>query len=163
MRLADLAVMNCARFRCVRRGAIVCVVRPLYTVRARFLVAILSLALLYASTCSATCANCFGAGEAAATESHGCGHAADADGGLHHQCPAKPDCGPRHHLSFDVLQGDGFSQIQLSASAAEHLSHLSSGVVGVEAVVAAASFLSDLAPPRAEMNIPQRKISVLRI
>jgi hypothetical protein len=165
MRLADLALINCARFRCVRGGAIVSVVRASCGMRARFVVAMLSLALLYASTCSATCAICLSAAEAAATTGQECGHAtsADARGGLHQQCPAKPDCSARHHSSFDVLQGDGFSPIQLSASGAEHLCQLSVEVVGVEGVVVAASFLSDLAPPRYAMNIPQQKISILRI
>jgi len=132
--------------------------------RARLVVAILSLVLVYAFTCSATCADCFGAGAAAATESQACGHAAPgAVGGAQQQVPAKPDCGLHHHSNFDVLQGDGFSQIQLSASGAKHLSQLSAGVVGVETVVVAESFLSDLAPPRCAMNIPQQKFSILRI
>jgi len=158
MRLPDLAVMNCARFRCVRRGAIVSVVRASGTTRARLVVAILSLALLYAFTCSATCTNCLGAGEAAATESHGCGHAA---GGAQQQAPTTPDCSGHHHSGFEAVQTDGLSRIQLSATGGA--SQLFVNAVSSEVVNVAWSFLSDLAPPQDSTISPQRTIFILRI
>lgn len=97
------------------------------------------------------------------TESQECGHAPDAGthDGLHQRCPAKPDCGARHHLSFDVLQGDGFSRIRLGAT--DGASQLFLCAVGGEVVNMASSFLSDLAPPRDVEDYSQQKKSVLRI
>jgi hypothetical protein len=121
-------------------------------------VAILSLALLYAFTCSATCANCLAAGEAAATESHGCGHAA---GGAQQQAPTTPDCSGHHHSGFEAVQTDGLSRIQLSATGGA--SQLFVNAVSSEVVNVAWSFLSDLAPPQDSTISPQRTIFILRI
>jgi hypothetical protein len=128
--------------------------------RARFVVAILSLALVYAATCSATCAICLspGAGLAAETQGHSCEHAA---GGSHQQAPAKPDCLGRHHSSFDVRESGGLSWVQLSATGlATQLFH---GAVRVGVVNLGASFFSDLAPPRDVAIFPQQNNSILRI
>ena len=131
--------------------------------RARFAVAILSLALIYASTCSATCAICLGAGTPAA-DSNACEHAApDAAGGAQQHCPAKRDCAVRHHANFEFVQGDGLMQLQFSATNHPHANQPPAGVVGAEAVTEAASFLSDLAPPRHATIVPQQMISILRI
>jgi hypothetical protein len=162
MRLPDLEALNCARFRWVGRGAIVPVVRASGAMRARLVVAILSLALVYAFTCSATCANCLDAGATAATETHGCGHAApDAPGGAQQQAPAKPDCSGHHHSGFEAVQTDRLSQIELAATGGA--SQLFVGAVSSDVVNVASSFLSDLAPPQDSTIAPQRKISVLRI
>jgi hypothetical protein len=130
--------------------------------RARFAVAILLLALVYASTCSATCAICLSAEAAAATQSHECGHAApDAAGGSHEQRPARPDCFGHHHSSFEIVQGDGLSRFQLSATG--YASHWFDGVVSAEAFSVTSSFSWDLAPPRLTAIFPQQNNSILRI
>jgi hypothetical protein len=162
MRLPDLAAMNCARFRCVRRGAIVRLVRVSCAFRARLVAAILSLALIYAFTCSATCANCLGSGATAATESQGCGHAAaDVGSSSHHQGPAKPDCLGHHHSGFEAVQSDGLSRVRLSATG--YPAQLFHGAVGAEVVNAGTSFFSDLAPPRDATIFSQQNDSILRI
>jgi hypothetical protein len=127
--------------------------------RARFVVAILSLALIYAFTCSATCANCLGSG---ATESHECGRAAGgaADDAQQH-APGKPNCFGHHRFGFDVMQSDGLSRFELST--AGHTSQLVDGGVRAEVVNVGASFLSDLAPPRDVAIFPQQNNSILRI
>jgi hypothetical protein len=156
-----LAVMNCARFQCVRGNAIVRIVRVSGGLRARLWAAILSLALVYAFTCSAICANCSGAG-AVAAESHECGHAeGGAAGGAQQRAPAKPDCFGHHHSGFDVMQGDGLSQVQLSATG--YAMQLFHGRVRVEVMNVGASFFSDLAPPRDVAIFPQQNNSILRI
>lgn len=148
-------------FRRVRGGAIVRIVRVSGAVRARLVTAVLSLALIYAFTCSANCANCFRASGAAETQSQACGHAApDAGGGAQQQAPAKPDCSGHHRFGFDVMQSDGLSRVEWSATYATQLFH---GAVRMEVVNVGASFLSDLAPPRDDTVSPQRRISVLRI
>jgi hypothetical protein len=130
--------------------------------QARFLVAIMSLVLAYASTCSATCANCLGVGAAAVADSQGCGHAAhDPDRGAQQQAPAKPDCSGHHHSGFEAVQSDGLSLIQLSATGGA--SQFFVGAVSREVVNLASSFLSDLAPPQDSTFSPQRNISILRI
>jgi hypothetical protein len=132
--------------------------------RARFMVAIISLALLYASTCSAGCANCFIAGPraAAAAQSQDCGHAARVPmRGAQQQAPARPDCSGHHHSSFDVVQSDGLLLIQLSAMGSAR--QLFVAAVSGEVVNVASSSLSDLAPPRDSTISPQRKSSILRI
>jgi hypothetical protein len=129
--------------------------------RVRFLVAILSLALVYAFTCSVICANCLGPGAAAVAESQGCGHAADAGGGAHQHTPTKPDCFGHLHSGFEAVQGGGLSQVQLNATGGT--SQLFVGAVSSEVVNVASSFLSDLAPPQDSRISPQRKISILRI
>jgi hypothetical protein len=129
--------------------------------RARLVVAILSLVLAYASTCSATCANCLSAGTAAATESQACGHAAGADGGAQQQAPAKPDCSGHHHSGFEAVQTDGLSRVQLSAT--DSASQLFVGAVSNEVVNLASLFLSDSARPQDSAVSPQRNISILRI
>ncbi len=130
--------------------------------RARFAVAILSLALIYASTCSATCAICLGAVTPAAAHSNACDHAApDAPGGAPQRCPAKPDCAVRHHSGFEVVRSYGLAPFQLSA--AGHGSALLDGVVRTDVVNVGFSFLSDLAPPLDDAVSPRRTISILRI
>jgi hypothetical protein len=130
--------------------------------RARFVAAILSLALIYAFSCSATCANCLGAGAAAATESQGCGHAASgAPRGAPQQAPAKPDCFGHHRFGFDVMQNDGLSPVRSSATG--HATQLSQGAARAEVLNVAASFFSDLAPPRDVTIFPQQNNSILRI
>ena len=146
----------------MRRGAIVSLVRASSAMRARFLVTILSLALIYAFTCSATCAICLGAGAAAETQSHACEHAApDAAGGAQQRGPAKPDCIGHHHSSFEFVQSDGLPRFDLSATGSA--SQLVDGAGITEAVTLVSSFLSDLAPPRPAAIFPQQEISVLRI
>ena len=156
-----MEALNCARFQRGRRGAIVSVVRVNGTARVRLVVAILSLVLAYASTCSATCANCFGTGAAALAESQGCGHAAGADGGAQHQAPPKPDCSGHHHSGLEAVQSDGLSRVQLSATGSA--SQLFVAAVSGEVVNVASPSLSDLAPPQDSTISPQRKISILRI
>jgi hypothetical protein len=130
--------------------------------RARFVAAILSLALIYAFSCSATCANCLGAGAAAATESQGCGHAASgAPRSAPQPAPAKPDCFGHHRFGFDVMQTGGLWRVQSSATG--HAMHLSHGAARMEDVNVGASFFSDLAPPRDVAIFPQQNNSILRI
>jgi hypothetical protein len=123
--------------------------------------AVLSLALIYAFTCSANCANCLGASGAAETQSQACGHAADAGGGAQQQAPVKPDCFGHHRFGFDVMRSDGLSQFQLSATGYESLFVLSA--FRAEIVNVASPFLSDLAPPRDVARFPQQNNSILRI
>jgi hypothetical protein len=130
--------------------------------RVRFLVAILSLALTYALTCSATCALCPESSAAAAAPSHECDHASpDAGSVSHRHRPLKPDCFGHHHSGFEAVQADGLSRIQLSATGGA--SQMSVGAVSSEILNVASSFLSDLAPPQPSTISPQRKISILRI
>jgi hypothetical protein len=130
--------------------------------RARFVAAILSLALIYAFSCSAICANCFAARAAATTESQECGHlASGAQRGVQQQAPAKPDCLGHHRFGFDVMQTDGLSRVQLSASG--HAKQLFHGAARREVVNVGASFFSDLAPPRYRASFPQHHNSILRI
>jgi hypothetical protein len=132
--------------------------------RTRFLVTILSLALIYAFTCSATCAICLGAGAgvAAETQSHACEHAApDAAGGAQQRGPAKPDCFGHHHSGFEFVQNDGLSRFDLNATGST--SQLVDGAGSSEVVTLISSFLWDLAPPRQAAIFPRQKISILRI
>jgi hypothetical protein len=162
MGLLDLVETECARFRCVRRGAIVRIVRDSCALRARFMAASLSLALIYAFACSGACALCTGASAASATETLGCGHAtSDAGSGSQQRGPAKPDCFGHHRFDFDVVQSDGLSLVQLSATG--YATQLFQGAVRVEGVDVGASFYSDLAPPRLVANFPQQDSSILRI
>ena len=148
----------------MRQGAIVSFVRASSAMRARFVVSVLSLALLCASTCSTTCATCLdkGAGAAVATESHACGQASpDAGGGSHKRGPAKPDCFGHHQYGFEFVRSDAVMQIQLSPTG--HERQLIRGAVRAQAAVEVASFRSDLAPPRQAGIFPQQKSSILRI
>ena len=132
--------------------------------RARFVVSVLSLALLCASSCSTTCAICLGAGAGGnvATESHACGQASpDAGGGSHRPGPLKPDCFGHHHSGFEFVQSDAVMQIRLSTTG--HESQLIGGGVRAQAAVEVASFRSDLAPPRQAGIFPQQNIFILRI
>ncbi len=132
--------------------------------RARFLVTILSLALVYAFTCSATCAICLGAGAGAAAEpqSHACEHTApDAAGRAQQRGPAKPDCFGHHHSGFEFVQSDRLSRFDLSATGSAR--QLVDGAVSTEVVTLVSSFLWDLAPPRPATIFPQQKIFILRI
>jgi hypothetical protein len=153
---------RCGGFPRVRRGAIVSLVRASSAMRARFLVTILSLALIYAFTCSATCAICLGAGAAAETQSHACEHAApDAAGGAQQRSPAKPDCFGHHHSGFEFVQSDGLARFDLSATGKAN--QLFGDAGSTEAVSVVSSFLWDLAPPRQATIFPQQKIFILRI
>jgi hypothetical protein len=160
--LFDLSVMNCARFRCVRRSVIVRFVRVRCALRARFVVTILSLALAYAFACSGACALCMGASAAAATQTHECGHATDgAAGDSQHQAPAKPDCVGHHHSGFEAVQSDGLSRFELSTTS--HASQVFDGADRSEVLNVGASLFSDLAPPRLVATFAQQNNSILRI
>jgi hypothetical protein len=132
-------------------------------------VAILSLALLHAATCSATCAICLGSSAtstttatAAAAQSNACEHAApDAAGGAQKRCPAKPDCFAHHHSGFEFVQSNAVMQFRLSTT--RHASPLVDGAGSTEAWNLVSSFLSDLAPPRRATVSPQQKTFILRI
>jgi len=138
------------------------IVRVSGAVRARLVTAVLSLALIYAFTCSANCTNCWGAGGAAETQSQACGHAApDVGGGAQQRAPVKPDCVGHHRFGFDVMQSDRLSRLELSATG--YATQLFHGAVRVEVVSVGASFLSDLAPPRDAAIFPQQNNSILRI
>jgi hypothetical protein len=132
--------------------------------RARFVVVGLTLALLYASTCWATCAICLRSSAPAVTQTHDCDHAAsNVPGGSHQQHPATPDCSGHHHASFELLQGDGLAQLHFSATSHAHVNQFAANAVNTEIFASSASFLSDLAPPRHATISPQQKISILRI
>jgi hypothetical protein len=152
-------------FHRVRRDDIVHLMSGNCAVRARFTVAILSLALLYASTCWATCAICLRAGTTPVTQNHDCDHAAsNMPGGSHQQHPATPDCYGHHHASFELLQADGLAQLHFSATNHAHVNQFAANAVNAETFGVAASSLSDLAPPPQLATIsPQQKASILRI
>jgi hypothetical protein len=151
-------------FRRARRDDIVHLMNRSCAMRARFAVAILSLALLYASTCWATCAICVGSSATAETTSHDCEHAAShpADGS-HQQHPATPDCFGHHDASFELVQGDGLAQLHVSATSHAQVNPLAAGAARAETFGPAASSLSDLAPPQLATISPQQKITILRI
>ena len=162
------AAPPCNGFRRARRGDIVHLMRGSCAMRARFAVAVLSLALLYASTCWATCAICprssVSPGTTPVTQSHDCEHAAsNVPGGSHQQHPATPDCFGHHHASFELVQGDGLAQLHFSAMSHAHVNQFAANTVNAETVGVPASFLSDLAPPWRATISPQQKISILRI
>ena len=155
-------------FRRVRRGDIVHLMRGSCAMRARFTVAVLSLALLYASTCWATCAICLRGATTPVTtpqtQSHDCDHAAsNMPVGSHQQHPATPDCYGHHHANFELVQGDGLAQLHFSATSHAHVNQFAANAVNAESVGLPASFLSDLAPPRHATISPPQKISILRI
>jgi hypothetical protein len=132
--------------------------------RARFAAVILSLALVYATTCSATCAICLGssAATAAAGQNHACEHAApDAGGAAQKQCPVKPDCFAHHHSGFEFVQSDAVMQIRLSTTG--HVSPLVGGAVRTEDAIQVALFRSDLAPRQDAAISPPQNTSILRI
>ena len=137
--------------------------------RARFTVAVLSLALLYASTCWATCAICLrvravARDDAAERRATTANHAAsNVPGGSHQQHPATPDCFGHHHANFELVQGDGPAQSHFSAVSHAHVNQLAANAVNAETVALSASFLSDLAPPRHATISPQQNSSILRI
>jgi hypothetical protein len=136
-------------------------------------VAILSLALLCAPVCSATCAICFRPLPTPATQSHDCEHAASnatgnaqssrAASDSHQRCPAKPDCLAHRHSSFEAVQGGGLWQFQSRTISHAHATELTASAFSAQAVSDAASFLSDLAPPHHATIPSQQQISILRI
>jgi hypothetical protein len=130
--------------------------------RARFVVTILSLALVYAFACSGACAFCKGSSAAAATESQGCGHATGgAPRGAQQRAPAKPDCLGRHHFRFEAEQSEGPLLVQLSATG--YATQLFHGAVRAEVVNVRASLFPNLAPPLDVAIFPQQNNSILRI
>jgi hypothetical protein len=151
-------------FRHARRGDIVHLMSENCAMRTRFAVAIFSLALLYASTCWATCAICVGSSATTETTSHDCEHAASHPaGGSHQHLPVTPDCFGHHHASFELVQGDGLTQLHFSATAHALANPLAPRAVNTETFGVAASSLSDLAPPQLATISPQQKITILRI
>jgi len=164
--MSESALAGRCLFSAGAGGAIVFVMRARGGMRARFAAAILSLALVYAFMCSATCAICLGSNAATSTaadvENHACEHSGpDAGGGAQKRCPAKRDCFAHHHSGFEFLQSDEVMQFRLSISG--HASQLFGGSVRTEAAVEVASFRSDLAPPLYATMFPQQKVSILRI
>ncbi|MFZ3218225.1 MAG: hypothetical protein WA192_19410 [Candidatus Acidiferrales bacterium] len=138
--------------------------RALFATRGPIVVAILSLALLFASVCSTTCAMGYAPGAAQPAGNHGCEHALpESSGGSHHPAPEKQRCFGHHHSTFDALKGNGLSQFQLRSEGHALGGYLSGTVASAGVFDLALSSASDLAPPSPATNPFRAKISVLRI
>ncbi len=159
-------------FRLARRGVIVGSVRALLETRGRLVVAILSLALLYASVCPTTCAMSFGSSAAQPADNPGCDHASshmpvapsdNSTGTSHRQAPEKPGCFGHHHSAFNIVKGDGSLQFQLRAVGHAHASDLSANAANAMAFSLVSASVLDLTPPQSAPSLLHQKISVLRI
>jgi hypothetical protein len=132
---------------------------------ARMIVAIFTMAMFYASACSASCAVGVCPEQTHRTAGHDCdqvpSHHSDSSG---HQAPDKPDCSQHQHPELFVAKsGSDLAQLQLSV--VDHLNASAgalSPVHGLSAIFTR-GVTSEHAPPPASAVPLYDRISVLRI
>ena len=130
---------------------------------ARAIAAIFTIAMFYASVCSASCAIGVCPDQVQQTSSHDCDQMRTHHAGQsRHQAPESPDCSKHQHLNMLVAKSGEIAKVQLSvvgqlSVSAVFLPHhdFAASLIHVEA--------SDLAPPLGT-NLPlYQQTSVLRI
>jgi hypothetical protein len=131
---------------------------------ARMVVAIFTMAMFYASVCSASCAVGVCPDKVQQTTSHDCdqmpAHHSDQS---RHGSPDNPDCSQHQHPGVLVAKTGNFSQFQLTALHSLHVSAAaSSPLVGLPAIFSQ-SAASEHAPPIVSGVPVYEQISVLRI
>ena len=132
---------------------------------ARMAVAVFTMAMFYASVCSASCAIGVCPEQTHRTSGHECNeipsHHSDSSG---HQTPAKPDCSQHQHPELFVAKSGGdLPQFQLSV-----VKHLNATAVAFSPVHGLSTIFthevtSENAPPPASGVPLYDRISVLRI
>ncbi len=130
---------------------------------ARMVVAVFTMAMFYASVCTATCAIGVCPNEVQQTASHECDHASSHHSSQPgHKAPESPDCSKHAHPGVFVAKSGEVSQFQLSIVG--HL-QLSAATVsfGDDQRPSTATRSSDPAPPFASKLPLHQQISVLRI
>ncbi len=133
---------------------------PAISARAKLALApLVILTLLYGSICSTTCALGACPIETQNAATHDCDHSASAPS--HHSDPQNPDCPTHHHPTFDAVQADSLSQLQLSSTNHTTANELLAVTARSEAFRVSVDALS---PHLAPLSIPLgQQISVLRI
>lgn len=129
---------------------------------ARTVAAIFTMAIFYASACTAACAAGFCPYQMQQTSSHACESAAPHH--AHHSGkPDKPDCSKHSHPSPFFVKSAGIARFDLTVSTYLRAAVLVALPRNLSAPDLTASDGSDLAPPPASSIPLYHQISVLRI
>jgi hypothetical protein len=133
-------------------------VRSCGKIRVRIVAAMFTVAMIYASVCSTTCA--FGACAAAMQQAPG--HECEHSSGSHRPAPQSPDCGKHLHPQLNVVKANNFSLPGLTWEVAQTAAD--GGILDLHSPAASLNCLhsSDLAPPALNNSLLQR-ISILRV
>lgn len=128
----------------------------------RTIAAIFTMAMFYASACTATCALGVCPNQTQQTSSHDC-ESSTAHHSHHSSIPGKPDCSKHGHPSTMFVKSPGVAKTDLAV-----LAHVSAGVLfasprNLSVANLTASDGSDLAPPLIPGVPIYQQISVLRI
>lgn len=134
------------------------------TTLARSMVAIFTVAMFYASVCSAACAVGVCPNQVQQSDSHDCDHSSShhSQSSQNHS-PENPDCAKHEHPGLFVVKAAALSQFQLSITGHLSTSELTASSLHDITDGMAVSGVSDLAPPP-NLKIPlYQETSVLRI
>jgi hypothetical protein len=132
--------------------------------RARILVAIFTVSMVYASSCSTTCMFGVCPNQEQPSARHDCEHASSHhSGNSHHHGPEKSDCSFHDHPSVNLIKADELIGFQLTSTGKIAHSDLLHNHLDASAGSLNASWLSDLAPPHPPKAPLYQQISVLRI
>lgn len=141
------------------------IVRPMIGLgktRVRIVVAIFTMAMVYASFCSTTCAVGVCPNQEQQSSSHDCDHPSpNHSSSPRHQGPGKPDCSVHHHPAVNLVKAEGLPRFRPTNTGQIALNKLLYKLLpDSSAPILNASSLSDLAPPKDPLY---QRISVLRI
>jgi hypothetical protein len=157
------AVILC-RFQNVDPGGSLRVVMRIKASWARMVVAIFTMAMFYASVCSASCAAGVCPDRVQQTTGHDCEKMpSDHSSQSGHRSPDNPDCSQHQHPGLFVAKSGNFSQFQLSVA-----DHLNASTVAVSALHRLPRIFThpaafEHAPLTVSSVPPYEQISVLRI
>ena len=134
------------------------------TVRARIVVAIFTVAMVYASSCSTACAMGFCPNQPEHSESHDCEQSSPRQSnGSQHDAPGSPDCSKHHHPTINFLKANGLPQFPLNNAGHVNVDQSLGNVPQASALSFATIWANDLAPPPT-LKIPlYQQTSILRI
>jgi hypothetical protein len=134
------------------------------TTRARLVVAVFTLAMIYASFCSTACAIGACPNLARHSESRDCDHSSSGHSqNSHHHGPENSKCAEHGHPGTFALMGAGIAQFQFTSADRVNAAAPLILSFGTPAFALSGSWISDLAPPP-NLNTPvYQQSSVLRI
>ena len=132
--------------------------------RARMVAAIFTVAMLYVSVCSTTCAMGACPTEVQHSDGHECDQSSSSrsEGSPHHGSE-NPDCSVHNHPSVFLEKAAGASQFQLSSTGHVNVYELLVRAPREMAVSLAVLEIAGLGPPVTLKNPLYQQISVLRI
>lgn len=132
--------------------------------RTRLVAAIFTVAMLYASFCSTTCAFGVCPYQGQESSSHDCDHPLSShSSGSHHHGPKERDCSNHHHPCVNLVKADGLPQFEPTKADDIRIAQLLSNLSDGDSLSLSVSSFFDLGSLPIPREPLYQYISVLRI